>query len=394
MSQSPPASDQTLSTLCRELYMRPRFFVGWAAALAAACDTSNSITNAVQLDRNGSDHINNSPGVIYTESNEVVGNRVLVFPRAKDGSLGVPASYATGGTGTGGGLGNQGALALVDGGRFLIAVNAGSNDISLFRVTPAGLDLLDREPSGGVSPVSVTGRGNLVVVLNAGATGNITGFVLEHPGTIRSVPGFTAPLSSAASGAAQVAFVPDGAGVIVTEKATNVIASYGLKGHSLSGPVVTASQGMTPFGFAFDNGGTLVVSEAFGGAPGASAVSTYRFDKNGLVVVSPSVPDHETAACWVVITPDGRFAYTTNTGSSTVSGYRLGHRGQLSLLPGATPAGGAPIDAAISADGRFLYTLNSGDHTIGIFSIGREGELQPDGTVSGIPAGATGLVGR
>ncbi len=375
--------------------MRARFSVLWAAALAAACDNSNSITDpAIQLDLDRSGHRNDSPGVIYTESNEVAGNRVLVFPRAHDGSLGTPASYATGGTGTGGGLGNQGALALAGGGRFLIAVNAGSNDISLFRVTPAGLALLGREPSGGVSPVSLAARGNLVVVLNAGGTGNITGFVLEHPGNIRSVPGFTAPLSSAASGAAQVAFVPDGSGVIVTEKATNVIASYRLKGHSLSGPAVTASQGMTPFGFAFDNRGTLVVSEAFGGAPGASAVSTYRFDQNGLAVVSPSVPDHETAACWIVITPDGRFVYTTNTGSNTVSGYRLGHRGELSLLPGATTAGGAPIDAAISADGGYLYTLNSGDHTIGIFSIGRDGDLEPLGSVSGIPAGATGLVGR
>jgi DNA-binding beta-propeller fold protein YncE len=292
-------------------------------------------------------------------------------------------------------LGNQGALALVGDGRFLIAVNAGSNDISLFRVTSTGLDLLGREPSGGVRPVSVAARGDMVVVLNAGGTGNITGFVLERPGRIRSVPGFTAPLSSTTSGAAQVAFVPGRAAeVIVTEKATNVIASYRISEHRFSGPLVTASQGMTPFGFAFDNRGILVVSEAFGGAPGASAVSTYRLGDAGPVVVSPSVPDHETAACWIVITPNGRFVYTTNTGSSTVSGYRLGHRGQLSLLPGATPAGGAPIDAVISADGRFLYTLNSGDHTLGIFSIGRDGGLEPLGSVSGIPDGANGLAGR
>lgn len=136
--------------------------------------------------------------------------------------------------------------------------------------------------------------------------------------------------------------------MIVTEKATNVIASYRIRRQGLSGPLVTASHGTTPFGFAFDDQGTLVVSEAFGGTPGASAVSTYR----------------------------------------------LGHRGQLNLLPGAAPAGAGPIDAVISADGRFLYTLNSGNQTIGVFSIGRDGDLEPRGSVSGIPAGANGLAGK
>lgn len=168
--------------------------VALTAALAVACDNSNSVTDpAVQFDLGRPEREHGSPGVVYTESNEVAGNRVLVFPRARDGSLGSPAGYATGGSGTGGGLGNQGALALVDDARFLIAVNAGSNDISPFRITATGLELLDREPSGGARPVSVAVRDNLVVVLNAGGTGNITGFVLERPGTLRSVPGFTAP---------------------------------------------------------------------------------------------------------------------------------------------------------------------------------------------------------
>ena len=79
----------------------------------------------------------------------------------------------------------------------------------------------------------------------------------------------------------------------------------------------------------------------------------------------------ETAACWVVVTKDGRYTYTTNTGSNSISGYAIGRDGSLTLLDadGRTAVTGAgPIDAALSRESRFLYTLNDGAHEIAAFA--------------------------
>ena len=186
---------------------------------------------------------------------------------------------------------------------------------------------------------------------------------------------------------------------MVTEKATNVISTYSVGPDGLAtGPDAQPSAGATPFGFAFSRKGTLVVSEAFGGAPDASALSSYEASSTGaLTVISPSVGTTETAACWVVITGNGRFAYTSNTGSGTISGYGLSRSGELSLLDsdgvtGTTMAG--PIDLALTRNDQFLYSLDSGGGTITAFRVNADGGLTAIGGASGLPAGANGLVAR
>ena len=104
----------------------------------------------------------------------------------------------TGGMGTGGGLGNAGALALSENGQWLIAVNAGSNDVSVFRVLGDKLQLTDRAGSGGLMPISVTIDRHIVYVLNDGGTANISGFILDPAGKLHSIAGSTRALSSAA----------------------------------------------------------------------------------------------------------------------------------------------------------------------------------------------------
>jgi 6-phosphogluconolactonase (cycloisomerase 2 family) len=137
------------------------------------------------------------------------------------------------------------------------------------------------------------------------------------------------------------------------------------------------------------------VSEAFGGAAGASAASSYELAEDGdLQVISPSVPTTETAACWVIVTRNGRFAYVSNTGSGTISGYRVVRNGTLHLLndDGVTgTTGPGPIDLAMSRSSRYLYSLNSGDGTISAFRVNANGSLNALPGVSGIPAGANGL---
>jgi 6-phosphogluconolactonase (cycloisomerase 2 family) len=339
-------------------------------------------------------------GEVYTMTNAVDGNKVLAFARDARGRLGPAEEYTTGGLGTGGGLGNQGGVVLDNSGRWLFVVNAGSDQVSVFRVRRHGLVLADVADAGGAQPVSVAVDRNLLYVLNAGSD-SITGFHLTRHGRLVPIAGSTRPLSGAGTGPAQISFSPDGEQLVVTEKATNRIVSYQLDDDGLpSDPVVHDSVGQTPFGFAFDRRGRLFVSEAAGGAADASSVSSYKLSENGdLDVISGAVPTTESAACWVVITGNGRYAYTTNAASGSVSGFFIKRDGSLTLLDtdgrtGETGAGSRPIDMALSVNSRYLYTLNGGNNTISAFRVGRNGSLHPLPGVSSLPATANGLAAR
>jgi 6-phosphogluconolactonase len=193
-----------------------------------------------------------------------------------------------------------------------------------------------------------------------------------------------------------VQFSPDGDELVVTEKATNLIDVFPVGSSGVAGARVTSpSFGLTPFGFAFGKRNRLFVSEAVGGMASASAASSYNLTAaDTLQVISGSVPTHETAACWLVIDPSGRFAYTTNTGSKTVSLFHIAHDGTLTVDArlGATPAGG-PIDAEISNSGRYLSVLTANAATIVTFRIRADGSLVSINTVSA-PVSAAGLAGQ
>ena len=339
-------------------------------------------------------------GTLFTEANSASGNAVLAFQQAADGSLTQVAQVATGGLGTGGGLGNQGALAFGGGGRWLFAVNAGSDEISVLETRASGIALVAKVSSGGTRPVSLTVHGDLLYVLNAGGTGNITGFRVLANGRLRQIAHSTRPLSSVSAGAAQVQFDNEGGQLIVTEKATNLIDTYSVNDGIANGPVAHASQGKTPFGFAIDRRDHLIVSEAFGGAPNASALSSYDLneDSSALPNISASVPTNQTAACWVVVGGRyGRYAYTTNTASDSVTGYRISGNGTLTSLTsnGRTAQTGAgPTDEAVSNDGRMLFVLSPPVGQISAFRVQADGALINIGSVAGVPTKATGLVYR
>lgn len=338
------------------------------------------------------------PGAVYTMSNEAAGNRILSFLRFPNGRLLPLGSTATGGNGTGGGLGNQEGLVISKNERWLLAVNAGSNSISVFEVRPFTLALRDVEPSGGIQPVSLALHGRIVYVLNAQSDA-ISGFRLTRHGQLVPIPGSTRALSASGTGPAQISFSPDGGTLVVTEKNTNNIVTFTVDDDGLDGQAnVQASNGQTPFGFAFGKRDHLLVSEAFGGAPDASALSSYNVDDDSvLTTIAASVGTTETAACWVAVTPDGRFAYVTNTGSASVSGYAVDFDGTLQLLDtdGRTGVSGdGPIDLAITDNGRLLFTLNSVSNTISAFRINSDGSLTLLPVAPAVPSGANGLAVR
>src|SRR3989454_5442478 len=376
-------------------------FIALATAALAACEQNRGVTSpasavATSLQAQRSDRSSDGgdgPRAVYTLTNQVAGNAVAVFNRSADGTLTAAGTIATGGTGTGGGLGSQGAVALSDDGRRLFAVNAGSNDVSVFDVGPAGLSLASRipTPSGGTLPISLTVRGNVLYVLNAGGTGNITGFTVGQDGGLRAMAGSSRSLSGSAVGPAQVSFSPDGRSLIVTEKNTNLIDVYSVGRNGVaSRPISVMSAGATPFGFAFGRHNELFVSEAAGSA------SSYVLGRSGsLTVASGVVLTHQGAPCWLVATNDGHFAYTANTQGRTISAFAIARDGAISLLDadGATAVVGGPAtDMALSGNSHYLYQLVGGNTpAIQAFRVQRDGHLAPLGPVGGLPAGAVGL---
>lgn len=353
--------------------------VGSAAAQGTGADTASK------------------PGMVYVMTNDAAGNAVAAYERAADGALSSAGTYPTGGLGTGAGLGSQGALIRSDNGRYLFVVNAGSDEITSFRIRQGTLVWADTVSSNGDMPISLTFDGRKLVVLNAGGSGNLSAFVVTPSGRLRLLPNSTQPLSNggvgAAPGPAQVSFTPNRRQLVVTEKASNLLLTYNVTRDGIQPPTMHPSTGQTPFGFAFGNRNILIVSEAFGGAADASALSSYLVSSDAVTTVSPSAATHQTAACWVVVTGNGKYAYTTNAGSASVSGYAVAHDGSLTLLDddGRTgQTGTAPADAALSRNSQYLYVLNGGSDTISAFAVEADGSLTALGEVA-VPATSVGI---
>jgi len=328
-------------------------------------------------------------------------NKVMTWQRASSGVLTFVGRTATGGRGTGGSLNNQGGLALSGDNAWLYVVNAASDSLSVFRVSGTSLTRTDVAPSMGDKPISVAVKGTLVYVLNAGGNGGIRGFRRDANGVLTYVSGSARPLSGNNTVPAQVGFTRDGSQLIVTERATDRLTRYRVTATGgVDAPVTTNSAGPEPFGFDVAPNGTLVVSEAGNHVNDGSSASSYRFNSSGVPVsVSAAVPTTESAACWTTITPDGRFAYVTNTPDHSISGFALGSNGSLTILDAdgrtaATGSGSFPIDLDASSDSNYLYVLATGTDRILAYAIAGDGSLSARPGVGGLPGAANGLVAR
>jgi len=334
-------------------------------------------------------------GAVFAMTNGVDKNEIIAFRRNDDGSLQETRTFETDGRGSGGTvdpLGSQGSLVLSQDRSHLFAVNAGSGELSVFRVQGDLLSLEDKVISGGSEPVAVTQHADLVYVVNAGGNGNVVGFRWEN-GQLTEIPDSTRLLSASNSAPGSIAFSPDGKFLAVSEKQTSELDVFSVQGNgTLTPAVVTPSAGPGEFAISFAPNGTVLVSETGPtGGVNASAISSYALLSSGaLSPVSTSIPTLGAATCWQVTTPDGRFVYTANSGTATISGYSIGANGTLTPLPGtiqgSNPSGAANIDITISSNGKFLYTLNTGNGTIGIFAIRKDGSLTNLGSADGIVA--------
>jgi 6-phosphogluconolactonase (cycloisomerase 2 family) len=361
-----------------------KFFARLALGLAL-------LTGTAKADEGG--------GALYTMDNAAGANHVLAFFRAESGGLTFTGSFATGGAGAGAGLSSQGSVLLSGDNRWLFACNPGSSEISVFAVSRHGLALTDKVSSSGEMPVSLALRHNLLYVANAGGGAddkdNITAFIFAN-GKLLALPDSTRALSADNTGPAQVSFTRDGETLVVTERLTSLIDTFAVGDDGLAKDLKTfQSAGTTPFGFDVGRENRLFVSEA-----GTGSASSYAVSEDGdLAVISAAVPTHQTAACWLLASHDGRFVYTANAGSGSISGFRVSHDGSLELLDAdgrtaVTGGGSHPVDMAQSGDGRFFYSLANGNGTLNAFKVKPNGSLEPVMVISGIPTSAAGLAGH
>ena len=156
------------------------------------------------------------------------------------------------------------------------------------------------------------------------------------------------------------------------------------------------SQTDQPFGtdlYPTDNGDILLVSEGNNGAPGLSALSTYLIEDNGdLTGISLSsgvegdpLTTGFTFGCWVefVETPNGDFAYVSNTPDDVITSFAVGDQGGLTRLESQagfagidgddTQNGGGVLDAEITFP--YLYQVVNNDSRIAQFMINDDGSL-------------------
>ncbi len=342
-------------------------------------------------------------GHVYVNDNTAGTNTIAAFARHRNGTLTpVPGSpFSAGGAGTGSGIGSQGALQMTDDGRYLLAADAGSNQISVLSIEADGtLGLVPGGvvSSGGSKPVSIAVHRGLVYVANAGTgDSDYTGFVLDRWGHLTPLPGSTFSLPGNAQ-PGDVLFNADGTNLAGTRVATSEIDSFrvGWDGRLSPAPGSPfAAQGLGPFGSEFrpTDPRQLFVSNAHNVAPNSGTVSAYNVSHSGVLSSIGASPfaDLQTAPCWVEISHDGRVLFTVNTAVPSISRYAIDPDGTLRLI-GSTafndPTGLGPEDARLSPHGGSLWVVDTKADLISGFRVRDARLTEFRSSPTSLPAGA------
>ncbi|GAP49859.1 lactonase family protein [Streptomyces azureus] len=372
-------------------------FGGGALAITGTATVAVSLASAGQYSGSaaGADH------AVFVQGNELDGNTIHVLARGDDGSLKPAGAYGTGGKGGDqvdaptDSLASQGSLVYDDASGMLLAVNAGSNTVTSFRVE--GQQLKDRQVvrSGGF-PAGIAVQGKVAYVMNADGEGSVQGFRITGEG-LKSLKGShrslgldneDTPRFDTSPG--EVEFTPDGRNLVVTTKGNNTVEVFPMKRDGLpavSEPVVNDSSGGVPSAISFDRSGKrMLVAEAE-----RSTVTTYQVKRDGrLKVLQEPLAHGQETLCW--LERAGNYFYGGNTGSSTVTGYRTDKHGTLSLTnevgiatpPSANSQG--VIDLAVTEGEKFVYVQNAVSGTVDGFRVEADGALTKVTTAEGLPA--------
>jgi 6-phosphogluconolactonase (cycloisomerase 2 family) len=351
-----------------------------------------------------------SAGRVYVNDNTAGSNTVAGFDRHLDGTLTPLAGspFVAGGRGTGTIVGSQGALQVAGDGRYLLAVDAGSNQISALRIRPDGT-LRQVEggsvSSGGIEPISIAVHGSLVYVANEGngsSGSNYTGFTLGANGLLTPLSNSSITLPNTAN-PGDILFDSTGTNLIGVEVGTTdpstfridsfIVGEDGRLTPAAGSPFPAQAPG--PFGSEFSPTypSRLYVSNAHGGT-GNGSVSAFQVAHNGVLSSIGGSPfaDGRTAPCWVEISHDGRYLFAVNTGSTDISSYRILSDGALQLqstIAFSSGRGIRPFDARLDPAGNNLYVVDAALDAVSAFAVDGGTLTELHSSPFALPAGAT-----
>ena len=372
--------------------MKKRLFV---TALVLTIMSLTSITHAQNRSFDRKSH-----GNVYVMDNNPEDNQIISYFRSRSGRLINIGSYSTQGLGAGDNapadpLGSQNSIALSEDEKNLYVVNAGSDDISVFRLFRFGLPrLIQKISSNGDFPVSLAIQDDVMYVLNSGSDGAISGFRIGRFGRLRPIGNSTRALALGATGFPQGDARNLAPGDIsfdsLNRRLLIAYAGGGTSGQLLSFELndddtpadvfdAVSSQGAVPFSLDFTEFGTAIVAEASG------SLSSYNYGAdNDLISVSSVIGNGQQATCWIVAIDD--FAYSANTVSGTLSLYNVKRNGEINLLNAQAANVGAPIDFGVTEDERFMYVVSSTEGGVQGFRVNpNTGALISLGTFAGLP---------
>ena len=286
-----------------------------------------------------------APDIIWLESNSTAGNSILAFKNDGTGTPTFLGSTPTGGIGVFdktfalGPFDSDQNLIVNPEGTLLFAVNSGSNSISVFHITPDGLQAASGSPfpSGGSDPVSLGLKGDVLVVVNKdqdpAQNGNLT---LPNYTTFRVWPN----------------------GQLTAIAHSTVPVAYGTS----PSQALIASQGSVVFGADFLGG--LLQSFALG-ADG-------RLNQNPPQGLPDSVFTGQAAPhlpLGLRTHPDAPILYVDITPISQVAVYHFDRKGQLSFVRAVSDSGKAPCWTVVNHVGTRLYATNTGDNSVSVYDL-------------------------
>lgn len=365
------------------------------------------------------------PDLVVSETNGAT-NEVLVAERAQDGRLTVVQRVATGGAGTGAYLHTSGAVARLGEDRVL-AVNAGSDSVTVLVRMDGRLQVQSTFPAGGTTPTSIAVVGDRVYVMSTGIPSEnhpeptprlgapvVQGFRVDESGVATPIPGSRALLPGACSSYpceatsifAQVAASPDGRALLVTLSSDDRLLTWAIAADGALRELPGATSTVPgPYGLTWARSGVAVIVGSRGPQSQGEALSG-RVGADGWDTRMPSLVTEGSGACWAALSPSEDRAYIIDAGTddpadpspgvTTVSLDADGALVPLGVTDVPWDADRFPADAATSTDGRTLYAVsNVGFY---VFDIADDGtatyapekeSLTPD---SYLGPGATGLV--
>jgi len=360
-----------------------------AAGILSACGGSSTTTPAATPTPPAPVAMNQ----LYTQTNEQA-NVIVHMSRNADGSLTVQNRVFTGGIGTNGvkfgdttntsvpdSLVSQNSVVISSDHSTLFAVNAGNNTVSTFAIDPTtgNLTLKRVNTTAGVFPTSLAFNNGHLYVSFEGGSEKLQAYNVSGDGALTLIGAYAVPANANNPvSPTQVTLSPNGTFLYVSAgTGSNAVASYAVNADGTLGSSTLNTSGIvSPFAGTFVNNSLYLSTDI-----ADKALAAFSVNGGTLTPIGTPLTSAQAGPCWLVVTPNGQFAYVGN-GSGPISSYTIASNGTLTLKNATEAKDSAKVagDSWISPDGKFLYTAYLADDEVIAYSIGSDGTLTKVGS--------------